>query len=71
MRWLYAAKNIIPKAERPHLLIMFRRIFFAKNTEEHLKAEVEFFNDEEVSRHPNCVKHVSDDIQRMEHVRTN
>ena len=50
---------------------MFRRIFFAKNTEEHLKAEVEFFNDEEVSRHPNCVKHVSDDIQRMEHVRTN
>ena len=49
-------------AERPHLLIMFRRIFFDKNTEEHLKAEVEFFNDKEVSRHPNFVKHVSDDL---------
>ena len=27
-----------------------------------MKAEVEFFNDKEVSRHPNFVKHVSDDL---------
>ena len=59
---MYNGNHKIPKQDRPQLLVMFRNIVYAKNSELFSEAKEEFFDDEAVNRHPNFVNHVDNDL---------